>query len=125
MLSERTDLQFIKRQLAVGIQCLENLLVVLQHRVAQQKLQDLFDDVKYLVFDLIKDPLIHLADRKNSRVAQVDQVPGSFCLREFQNMLKVRDAHLAIGHDQVKDPEARRVGAGQKDLGAGFNVEIL
>jgi hypothetical protein len=52
-------------------------------------------------------------------------VAGCFGLGKFQNMFQIRNAHLTVGHNQLKDPDTRRVGACQKNLCTGFDVEVF
>ena len=50
---------------------------------------------------------------------------GGFRLCEFQDLFQVRDAHFPVGQDEVKNPEARRVRAGEEYLRARFNIKMF
>jgi hypothetical protein len=117
VLVEGADFQFVQRQFPVGIKRLKNLLVILKDGIAAEELQNLFNDVKDFVFNLVKNPLVKLPRCQDPGVFQIDQVPGGLGLGKFENVLQVGNTHFPIGHDQVQDAEPRRVGAGQKNLG--------
>ncbi len=101
------------------------MLIVLQQGVSADELKDLFDDVKHFVFDLVKDPLIDFSAGQNSGVFQINQMTGRFRLGKVQNLLQITDAHFAIGHDQVENPETGGVGTGQKNLCTRVNIEVF
>jgi hypothetical protein len=117
--------QFVQCKLSVIIKCLKNLLVFLKQRVSTQKLENLLNDLLHFILNLIEYPLIVLTSGKNTGVLQVNQMAGGFRLCKFKNMLKVSNAHLSIRHDQVKNTETRSIGAGQKYLRPGFNIEMF
>ncbi len=110
-------MKFVESEFAVGKHRLKNMLVMLKRRITADELQHLFQDIKYLFLDLVKGPLVELPGRKNARVFQIDQMPGSFCLGEVKDPFEVADAHFTIDHYKIKDAKPGRVGTCQKKSG--------
>ena len=52
-------------------------------------------------------------------------MPGGFRLGEFEDAFQVADAHFAVGHDQVEDAEPRGIRAGEENLCAKVDIEML
>jgi hypothetical protein len=104
--------EFIQGQLPVGIERLKNLLIILKDCVPPEELQNLFDDVKYFVLDLVKNPLIIFSCRQDAGIFQINEVPGGFGLGKFEDVFQVGDAHFSVHHDQIKDAEPGSVRTG-------------
>ncbi len=104
---------------------MKGLEVLLKHRVSFHEGQYLLEDVVHLVLNLIKNPLVVLPGGQNARVLQINEVSRRFGLREIEDVFQVADAHLSVGEDEVEDAEAGGVGAGEKYLRPGFNIEML
>lgn len=66
MLTNRFNLQFIKSKFSVVVKGLKNLLIFLKHGISSQKLKNLLNNILYFIFNLIKHPLIELANSKDS-----------------------------------------------------------
>ena len=118
-------MKFVQSEFTIGKHCLKNMLIVLKGRVPANEFKHLLQDIKYLLLDLVKNPLVKFSGRKDTRVFQIDQMTGCFCLGKVKNPFKIADAHFTVDHYKIKDAKTRRIGTGQKNLGSQVNIEVL
>jgi len=102
-------MKLVQGQFPVAEKGLKRLKVFLEYGVALEEVKHELEDIKHFIFHLVKHPLVQFTRRKYSRVLKINKVSGCFGLCELQNALEVADAHLAVGHDQVKNPETGSV----------------
>jgi feruloyl esterase len=72
---------------------------------------------KYLIFNLVKHPMVVATEREDAGIFKVGQVPRGFCLREFEDFFQIGNAHFLIFKDQMKYSQPRFICARFENLG--------
>lgn len=104
-MAERPDMKLVQSKLTVCKKILKNLLIFLQGCVSPNEFEHLLENILNFFLDLVEDPLIQLPGRKYPGIFQVDEMSGSFCLREIQDSFEVGDAHFTVDHNQHEDSQ--------------------
>lgn len=89
---------------------------MLQLRILPKKLKNLFNDIAYLILDLVEHPVIIPPVTQYTCIFQIDKVPGGFGLRKIQDFFEIGNAHFAIHKNEVKNPQPRFISASFENL---------
>jgi hypothetical protein len=80
---------FVDGEFAIGEQGLIDLLIVQQLLISSQELKYLLNNFSNLVFYLIKHPVVITTEGEDAGIFEVDEVAGSFGLREIEDLFEV------------------------------------